>query len=263
MRRVIVGLLLSLALSGAAKADFLTAYESYRKGDYATAAPAMQGMAQGMDPVACYFLGIMNLYGSQNFTADPDRARAWFEEAASKGFAMAEYNLGVMYLYGRGVPIDYAAARGWLIKASDHGVPRAKFQLGRLYEKGLGVPLDMNEAKRLYRDGTEQARSSVDANSGTLFVNSESITLEFAQSREWYLGAAAKGDAEAQLNAGRLYATGKGIQRDYVQAYLLLGRAAAQGMAEAAQQRDAVRAEMTAAEVDRADRLAKAATRVN
>jgi uncharacterized protein len=252
MRRVIVGLLLSLAATGAAKADFLSAYASYRKGDYATAAAAMQGMAQGMDPVACYFLGIMNLYGNQNFAADPDRARVWFEEAAGKGFAMAEYNLGVMYLYGRGVPTDYAAARDWLIKASDHGVPRAKFQLGRIYEKGLGVPRDMNEAKRQYRDGTEQARSSVDANSGALFINSESITLEFAQSREWYLGAAAKGDAEAELNAGMLYATGKGIQRNYVQAYLLLGRAAAQGMAEAARQQAMVKAEMTPAELERA-----------
>ena len=55
---------------------------------------------------------------------------------------MAQFNLGVMYHYGQGVPQDYEEAEKWYRLASEKGVARAQCNLGVMYDKGLGVPQD-------------------------------------------------------------------------------------------------------------------------
>jgi len=61
-------------------------------------------------------------------------------------------NLGLIYQYGRSVPVDYAAARAWYEKAlaADANFSRAMLTLGSLYEEGHGVPRDLPEARRWY-----------------------------------------------------------------------------------------------------------------
>jgi TPR repeat protein len=255
---VLAGLCFSPACAG-----FAEGYLAYQKGEYGAAAADLRPIAEGADPVACYFLGIMYLYGGSGLAADASEARKWLEEANAKGYAMAEYNLGLIHLYGRGVPVDYQAAREFLQRAVDQGIPRAAWHLARIYEKGLGVPVKLDEAKRLYRWATEQARSIVAENNGRLYAGSESITLDYAQARDWYRKAAADGVAEAQYNLGVMYASGRGIQQDYVQALLWLDRAAAQGDSVAAVKRDEVRGAMTPSELDRAAKLIANRDKVN
>jgi hypothetical protein len=38
----------------------------------------------------------------------------WFRKAAEQGIALAQYNLGIMYDRGQGVPRDYVQAHMWL-----------------------------------------------------------------------------------------------------------------------------------------------------
>jgi len=45
---------------------------------------------------------------------------SWFRKAAGQGEAVAEHNLGCIYLYGRGVPRDDGEALAWFRKAADH-----------------------------------------------------------------------------------------------------------------------------------------------
>ena len=44
----------------------------------------------------------------------------WFRLAASEGDAPAQFNLGVMYAEGRGVPQDYVSAHMWFNLAAAH-----------------------------------------------------------------------------------------------------------------------------------------------
>ena len=41
---------------------------------------------------------------------------------AERGHAGAQYNLGITYYIGEGVPQDYAEARKWYLKAAEQGV---------------------------------------------------------------------------------------------------------------------------------------------
>ena len=45
-------------------------------------------------------------------------ARNWYEKAAAQGDAKAQYNLGVLYGNGQGVPKNNAKARAWWEKAA-------------------------------------------------------------------------------------------------------------------------------------------------
>ena len=59
---------------------------------------------------------------------------------ADKGLAWAQFNLGVMYDTGEGVPENDAEAVKWYRKAADQGNAAAQFNLGIMYANGEGVP---------------------------------------------------------------------------------------------------------------------------
>ena len=59
---------------------------------------------------------------------------------ADQGIAYAQYNLGVMYDNGRGVPESDAKAVKWHRKAADQGLANAQLNLGVMYDNGEGVP---------------------------------------------------------------------------------------------------------------------------
>ena len=67
-------------------------------------------------------------------------------QAAERGNASAQYNLGVMYAKGQGVRQDYAEAVRWYRRAAEQGDAQAQSNLGVLYANGRGVRQDHDEA---------------------------------------------------------------------------------------------------------------------
>ena len=82
----------------------------------------------------------------------PDYADAvkWIRKAAEKGTSWGQFNLGVSYGRGQGVPQDYAQAMEWFLKAAEQGEAKSQFNLGKMYEKGLGAVADPVEAYKWY-----------------------------------------------------------------------------------------------------------------
>ena len=66
---------------------------------------------------------------------------------AEQGYSSAQYNLGVMYQYGRGVKQDDFEAVKWFSKAADQGNENAQFMLGMSYLLGKGVQVNKFLAK--------------------------------------------------------------------------------------------------------------------
>ncbi len=66
------------------------------------------------------------------FVGDHVKARRHFQIAATRGIAMAQYNLAMMMLYREGGPCRTKQAEALLRKASDHGVGLALEALGQL-----------------------------------------------------------------------------------------------------------------------------------
>ena len=70
---------------------------------------------------------------------DAVEAVKWYRKAAEQGDADAQFNLGVMYAKGEGVPQNHAEALKWFRLAADQGNARAQYNLGFMYAKGEGV----------------------------------------------------------------------------------------------------------------------------
>ena len=65
---------------------------------------------------------------------------------AAQGGAMANYQLGHLYMTGTGVSLNYTEAAKFLHAAAEQGLPEAELLLGHLYEHGEGVPRDYRKA---------------------------------------------------------------------------------------------------------------------
>ncbi|MDX1489231.1 MAG: hypothetical protein R3268_13565 [Acidiferrobacterales bacterium] len=61
-----------------------------------------------------------------------DKALKWYERAANAGHAVAQYNLGLLYLKGEDVPWDGFKGMAWISKAADAGDAKAQALLQRL-----------------------------------------------------------------------------------------------------------------------------------
>ena len=58
---------------------------------------------------------------------------------AEKGNIKAQFQLGVLFLNGKGVQKDYKQAANWFSKAALNGDVNSQYYLGAMYSRGLGV----------------------------------------------------------------------------------------------------------------------------
>jgi len=71
--------------------------------------------------------------GNRHLVAkEATKAISCYQRAANAGHAGAQYNLGLMYLKGEGVPRDALNGLRWLAKAADGGDKKARALLQRI-----------------------------------------------------------------------------------------------------------------------------------
>ena len=141
------------------------------------------------------------------------RAYNIFITNAREGDADAEYNLGLMYARGQGVPKDYDAALSWFQKAHEKGHKGAMYFLGKMYATGVGVQKDSRMAERLFlKCADEDVRAQYEI--GLLYFKNEDIPRNLDRSAKWMLRAANNGHVEAQFMIGQFYKTGAGVPKD-------------------------------------------------
>jgi TPR repeat protein len=155
--------------------------------------------------------------------------------AAYQGDADAQYNLGVLYRYGRGVAQDYAEAMRWYKKAADQGNADAQNNIGMLYMQGLGVAQDYAEAMRWYRKAADQGEATAQNNIGVLYQNGWGVAQDYGEAMRWYRKVAEQGDATAQYNLGVVYERGLGAPVDLNEARIWMQKAAEGGDDDAKQ----------------------------
>ena len=81
---------------------------------------------------------------------DHGTALKWYQLAANQNFADAQYNLGVMHLYGHGVPQSVVQAHAWWSMAAaqgDQGAIRHRDELATKMSAS-----QIAEAERLARE---------------------------------------------------------------------------------------------------------------
>lgn len=133
---------------------------------------------------------------------------AFFVSAANNaqsGNAKAQFDLGVMYFRGIGVPQDYIKALEFFEKASVQGHERAKDYIPRTYF-ALGSDYFSEEAGERQDD---------------------------QEAFKWFSKAAELGHAQAQYIIGLMYYFGEGIAKDEAKGIILLKQSAQNGFKEA------------------------------
>ena len=128
--------LLTCAGGMAIAQDYDAGLKAAQAGDFQTALKEWKPLADQGHAYAQYNLGLMyaNGYGVPEDDAEAVR---WYRLAADQGHAGAQYNLGVMYASGRGVVEDDAEAARWYRLAADQGHAYAQNSLGAMYAKRL------------------------------------------------------------------------------------------------------------------------------
>ena len=101
-------------------ADFQKGVTAYKSGDYATTLREWTPLAEQGDASAQYNLGLMYQNG-QGVPQDYKTAVKWYTLAAEQGYASAQNNLGTMYGNGTGVIQDNVYAHMWWNIAASSG----------------------------------------------------------------------------------------------------------------------------------------------
>ena len=184
--------------------------------------------AEKGDTKAQYDLGRMYYYG-KGVPQDYGEAITWYRKAAEQGNPEAEYGLAFMYREGKGVPQDPVQALDWCRKAADHGYARAEYALGNAYHHGWHVSQDYGAADAWYRKAAEQGFAEAQDSLGYAYSQGEGVSRDDSETVAWYRKAADQGNAHAQGALGYMYFEGRGVQRDHAEAARWYRKAARQG----------------------------------
>lgn len=185
------------------------------------------------------------------------------ERSAKKGNGTDQKDLGICYLNGQGVDIDYKKAYKWLHESSSFGFADGLYYLATMYEQDI-VPSkysDTNKAWELYeRSANLGYKSSIDkliqkfrdsndiqnlilwltkdAENGNVASQFELGKLyydrnDYGNAELWFRTAADKGHAESQYRVGLMYYEGKYMFSDTEKAKKYLQMAMAQNFPNA------------------------------
>ena len=79
-------------------------------------------------------------------------------------------------------------------------VERTQFNLGVMYDNGQGVPQDDKEALRLYRLSAEQGDAIAQYNLGVRYSKGQGVLQDYALAHMWWSISGSKGNKDAVTN---------------------------------------------------------------
>lgn len=173
-------------------------------------------------------LGLCYLYG-RGVRKDSGEAFASFKEASVAGNPYATYLMGVCFRDGQGVEKNIAEAVRCFEAASSRGEMHAQNALGDFYWEGLGVKKDWEKAYELFKLSAEQKYAEAEWNMGVCYTSAVGVNKDMIVAAQWYLKSAEHGYARAQKKMGDLYYRGEGVVKDYDKMFYWYSKAAEQG----------------------------------
>ncbi len=153
----------------------------------------------------------------QHQAQDADQAEivAAIHEQAMAGDARAQYGLGMMYIHGQGVSLNYREGADWLGRAAEQGIAAANRMLGWLFTNGYGVDASESEALKHYELGAEQGDAEAQLFMATCYhFGRFGVAHDIKQMLHWYQQAAEQSVARAQFALGKLLSSGELVERN-------------------------------------------------
>jgi hypothetical protein len=106
--------------------------------------------------------------------------------------AQAQYDFGLRYFYGQGVPRDEAQGLQWFRKAAEQGNAGAQTFLAMAYRDGRGVTLDFGQAASWARKAAEQGHARGQGLLGIMSFDGQGVPRDAVEGYKWETLAAAR-----------------------------------------------------------------------
>ncbi len=152
---------------------------------------------------------------------------ARMKKLAEAGDHDAEYEVGMMYQDGRGLPDrDLVEASKWLLKAAEAGVARAQSEYGAFLMKGVGVEQNPTEGFSWVRKAADQGYVTAVRNMGIAYHNEIGVKKDEAEARRWFQLALDQGSLKTLVHIAALYEQGALYDKDLKKAAELYRTAA-------------------------------------
>lgn len=179
------------------------AISAYRSGKHAKAYRGFSKLAANGDAIAQYNLGVMFLTG-QGVKKNRRRSVKLHRKAAEQGLAVAQHGLAILYYRGQGVRRSYAKAGKWFRAAAEQGYPDAQFNLGVMHFNGQGVARDMVEVVKWISLAAGKGHKDALYRLATMYEHGEPFKEDPNEALNWYKKAAARGHKEAAKRVAAL-----------------------------------------------------------
>ena len=125
--------------------------------------------------------------------------REW-KPLAEQGNSLAQYNVGLIYNNGNGIPRDAITAAEWFRLAADQGDVRAQYMLGVMYARGDGVSKDLKTSVKWFKTSAEQGFPLAQYNLAFSFYDGSGIARDLVSAYMWFKLAAFSGYKPAVKN---------------------------------------------------------------
>ncbi|CAK0884773.1 unnamed protein product, partial [Prorocentrum cordatum] len=119
------------------------------------ASPQGGGLSSAAAADECFCAGHLCEHGLEGHAVDLPAAAEFYQLAAEAGHAAAQWRLGELLEYGRGVGPDEALAANWYRLSARAGNAQAQSALALLLEEGRGCARDDAEAARWHLAAAE------------------------------------------------------------------------------------------------------------
>ncbi len=107
----------------------------------------LERQANAGDVLAQHELGIRYLTG-RGASADTVKGAFWIQKAAAQNMVSARFNLGILYYHGWGVGWNPFSAYKEFLAAAQRGMVEAQYVMGQFFTDNLVVPRNWEEAHR-------------------------------------------------------------------------------------------------------------------
>jgi len=157
-----------------------------------------------------------------------DLALKYLRDSANKGFAKAQYELGMKFYDGEQLKRNHKSARSWFSKAAMQAHIKAQFQLGLMYKNAEGGEQNLSQAIRLLEKAAENGHGGAQHALAVTYLSNDD-NKDIRQAMFWLKKSVQQNNPDAQRDLGFLFYQGLGTPKDYKQAVALLSEPASQG----------------------------------
>lgn len=168
---------------------FSRGYAAYQQGDFKAAMGIWNPLAEAGDARAQYNLGMI-YYEGRGVPRDVAQAILLWRKAADQGHLRARHNLALALIFGEGRQQDYAAAIDNLKITAKAGFTNSQYSRGKMLLEGLGAAMR-------FRKAAEGGHAGAQRDLASRLAEGKGIARDEGAALKWALIAAGQGMDEA------------------------------------------------------------------